>query len=101
MARHVHATRELHLGRRDLLDASTVKNSLNALPGFKTSAGELHVHLFHYTYIYIFFLHFANFCVLCEEGQTTNSSTSFVSYFRGLHLHHLYISERILGLATV
>jgi hypothetical protein len=47
MARHVPATRELHLavGRRDLhlLDASAVKDSLNALPGFKTSAGELHV----------------------------------------------------------
>jgi hypothetical protein len=26
--------------RRDLIDASTVKDSLNALPGFKTSAGE-------------------------------------------------------------
>lgn len=47
MARHVPATRELRLaaGRRDiLLDASTVKDSLNALPGFKTSAGELYVH---------------------------------------------------------
>lgn len=27
--------------RRDLIDASTVKDSLNLLPGFKTSAGEL------------------------------------------------------------
>lgn len=26
--------------KRDLIDASTVKDSLNALPGFKTSAGE-------------------------------------------------------------
>ena len=25
---------------RDLIDANTVKDSLNALPGFKTSAGE-------------------------------------------------------------
>jgi hypothetical protein len=64
MARHV-PSRELHLGssgsnntastraytpantnngkptlRRDLIDTSAVKDSLNALPGFKTSAGK-------------------------------------------------------------
>jgi hypothetical protein len=55
MARHVPVTRELHLpGRRDLLDASTVKDSLNALPGFKTSAGKLHVQA-HFPSTYIYF----------------------------------------------
>jgi hypothetical protein len=39
MARLVPA-RELHLGSRDLTGASTVADSLNALPGFKTSAGK-------------------------------------------------------------
>lgn len=47
MARHAPA-RELHLsgttgdpaGRRDLIDASAVTDSLNALPGFRSSAGE-------------------------------------------------------------
>ena len=65
MARHVPATRELHLGRRGLLDSGMVKDSLNALPGFKTSAGKLHVHELSFAYFihfYIFFI--GNLCAI-------------------------------------
>jgi hypothetical protein len=81
MAPHVPATRELHLGRRDLLHASTVKDSLNALPGFKTSAGELHVHELSFAYTFTLW----NFGILeflgCENEPDEQLSYIFCKLY--------------------
>jgi hypothetical protein len=98
MARHVPVTRELHLpGRRDLLDAGTVKDSLNALPGFKTSAGELHVQA-HFPFADISaFSAFSSFgvCVLCEEGRRATIYKFCKLYWRCLLLFASYVLDLV------
>jgi hypothetical protein len=83
MARHVPATRQLHLGRRDLLDASVVKDSLNALPGFKTSAGELHAQALSLAYTFYIFFIWKYVCHVKEADEQLY--TSSVSYIGGSH----------------
>jgi hypothetical protein len=90
MARHVPAIRELRLGRRDLLDASTVTHSLNALPGFKTSAGELHVHEPSFR-IYLDFSPFG-ICGLCEGGRGRRPTELYLLCKLFRRKHHTLVS---------